>query len=210
MTGGLGASVDGFNIQSFQADLFTGSAGAEIPIAVPPGGAGVAPKIALNYTSSLVDDYGIDGKHDQGDWVGLGWTLDTGGFVLRDTKGTITTNDDKFKLIFGGVTHELISICSGNYRTKDESFLAISFVSASDYWTVKTKDGTIHRFGFSSNSRATGLTFGSNQEAQVTFRYYLDDAKTTSGTQVKYSYLKQSSSYAKKAYDQAVYLDTIT
>src|SRR5688572_9189636 len=209
MSAGLGASVEGFNIQSFQADLFTGSAGAEIPIVVPPGAAGVAPKIALGYTSNLVDDFGITGKNNQADWVGLGWNLETGGFVLRESKGTIATSDDKFKLIFGGVTHELISIGSGNYRTKDETFLAITFVSASDYWTVKTKDGTIHRFGFNSNSRATGLTFGPNKEAQVTFRYYLDDVKTTSGTQVKYNYFKQSSSYNKKDYDQAVYLDTI-
>jgi RHS repeat-associated protein len=207
---GLDASVTGFNIQTFHADLFSGSAGAEIPIIVPPGAAGVAPKIGLNYSSSLVDDMGVDGKFDQADWVGLGWNLEAGGFVLRDTKGTISTSDDKFKLIFNGATHELISIGSGNYRTKDEQFWLINFNSSNDIWTLRTKDGALHKFGSTSNSRATGLTFGPNKEAQVTFRYYIDEAVTTSGVQVKYNYFKQSSSYNKKTYDQAVYIDTIT
>ena len=209
-SGGLGASVSSFNIQSFQADLFTGSAGADIPILVPAGAAGVAPKILLSYNSGVVDDLAVDNDPDQADWTGLGWTLDTGGFILRDTKGTTSTSDDTFKLIFGGHTYELVSIGSGNYRTKDETFMAINYVSANDYWTVKTKDGITHRFGYTSNSRATGLTFGPNIEVPVTFRYYVDEVSTSSGVSVRYNYFKQSSSYNGKAYDQAVYPDTIT
>jgi len=136
---GLDASLGSFTIQSFQADLFTGSAGADIPILVPPSVAGIAPKITLSYNSGVVDDIGADGDPDQADWTGLGWTLDTGGFVLRDTKGTTSTSDDTFKLIFGGHTYELVSIGSSNYRTKDETFLLINYNSGSDYWTVKTK-----------------------------------------------------------------------
>ncbi len=205
MSSGIGASVGGFNIQSFNADLFTGTAGSEIPIAVPPGAAGVAPKITLRYNSGVIDD--IDG--DQADWTGLGWSLDTGGFVIRNTKGTTSTADDTFQLVFGGDTHDLVAIGAGNYRTRDETFLAITYVTASDYWTVKTKDGTVHRFGFSASSRATGLTFALNVEVPVTFRYFLDEVTTTSGVGVRYEYFKQSSSYNGKAYDQAVYPDKI-
>ncbi len=209
-TAGLDASVVGFNIQSFQADLFTGSAGAEIPILVPPGAAGIAPKILLNYNSGVVDDMGNNSERDQADWVGLGWSLDSGGFIVRDTKGTTGTSDDSFKLVFGGHTYDLVSIGSGSYRTKDETFWQITYFSSGDYWTLRTKDGTTHRFGYTSNSRATGLTFALNKEVPVTFRYFIDEVSTTSGVSVRYSYFKQSSSYNNKAYDQAVYPDTIT
>jgi len=141
---GLAAPLDTFKNQSFQADLFTGSAGAEIPIIVPPGAAGVAPKVTLRYNSGVVDDIEWN---DQADWTGLGWYLDTGGFVVRDTKGTTAISDDTFKLVFGGDTHDLISIGGSSYRTKDETFLQVTFNSGSDYWIVKTKDGTTHRFG---------------------------------------------------------------
>lgn len=210
LSSGLGASLGSFNIQSFQADLFTGSAGADIPIVVPPGAAGIAPNILLSYNSSVVDDMGNDSEEDQADWTGRGWTLDTGGFIVRDTKGTTGTNDDTFKLVFGGHTYDLVSIGSGSYRTKDETFMLVKYDSAGDYWTVKTKDGTTHRFGYTSNSRATGLTFAPNIEVPVTFRYFIDEVSTASGVSVRYSYFKQSSSYNNKAYDQAVYPDTIT
>jgi len=54
------------------------------------------------------------------------------------------------------------------------------------------------------------MTFDLNQEASVTFTYFVDEVTTTSGTSVRYSYFKQSSSYRNRAYDQAVYIDTIT
>ena len=210
-----GSSGGSFNIQSFHADLFTATAGAEIPILVPPGAAGVAPKIVLRYNSGVVDDLGIEQRDTaliklQGPWTGLGWTLDTGGFIIRNTKGTTGKADDTFKLVFNGVTHDLVAAGSGRYRTKDETFWLINYVSAGDYWTVKSKDGTLHRFGFSANSRQTGLTFGLNIEVPVTFSYFIDEVTTTSGTAVRYNYFKQSSSYNKKPYDQAVYPDTIT
>ena len=64
---GLAAPLDTFKNRSFQADLFTGSAGAEIPIIVPPGAAGVAPKVTLRYNSGVVDDIEWN---DQADWTG--------------------------------------------------------------------------------------------------------------------------------------------
>jgi hypothetical protein len=134
---GIGASLSSYNIQSFQADLFTGSAGAEIPIIVPAGAAGVSSKIVIRYNSGVVDDLGIDYNPDQADWTGLGWSLDVGGFVVRNTQGTTITTDDTFQLIFGGETHHLVAI-GENYRTEDETFLQIAFNSAGDYWTVKT------------------------------------------------------------------------
>ncbi len=99
-----------FGVEAFQTDLSTGAATAEIPIVVPPGTAGVAPKVALRYHSGTVDDLRgtptSDGlPPDQAQWTGLGWTLDIGGFIFRDTKGTVDPGDDTFKLGFGGAGH---------------------------------------------------------------------------------------------------------
>ena len=80
----------------------------------------MAPKIVLRYNSAVVDQVGSD----QAEWTGLGWALDVGGFILRDTKGTTDPNDDTFKLVFGGVSYDLVLIDAGQkiYHTKDETF----------------------------------------------------------------------------------------
>ena len=96
-----------FSADTFQNDLFTGAATAEIPIVVPAGTAGVAPKIALRYSSSAVDELP---ERDQAQSAGLGWILDVGGFILRDLKNSTATTDDTFKLVFGSVVYDLVLV----------------------------------------------------------------------------------------------------
>src|SRR5688572_10539228 len=57
-------------VDNFNTDLFTGAATAQIPIEVPAGAAGVAPKIALLYNSATVDELKIT---EPGQSTGLGW-----------------------------------------------------------------------------------------------------------------------------------------
>jgi len=176
------SSTGTFAVESFQADLFTGAAATQIPIIVPYGPAGVAPQIALRYNSATVDE--LDVK-TQGQGTGLGWTLDVGGFILRDTKNTTATSDDTFKLVFGGVAHDLVLVDSLQqlYHTKDESFWQIKYVSSGDYWTLRTKDGTLHRFGFNTDSK--GFTRGTDLQTLITYRYHLDEVTTVSGVSVR-------------------------
>ena len=200
--------VGTFSVQAFQTDLFTGAATAEIPIVVPPGAAGIAPKIVLRYNSTVVDEIDV---REQGQGSGLGWTLDVGGFVLRDTKNTTSPGDDTFKVVFGGATYDLVLIDAGQniYHTKDETFWKLQYNQTSDYWTLTTKDGTVHRFGFNTDSKAIGL--GQDLVTQITYKYLLDEVKTTSGTSVQYSYVKQTATeyLMGRTYDQAVYPDAI-
>ncbi len=207
--GGAVAPPGTFNVQAFQTDLFTGAATAEVPIGVAPGTAGAAPKVTLRYNSSALDEMGPD---QQGPWTGLGWTLDMGGVILRDPKGTTTTSDDTFKLIFGGAVHDLVLIDAPQnlYHTKDETFWKLQYNSSQDYWTLTTKDGTLHRFGFNTDSRA--ITRGQDLVTPITYKYLLDEVTTPSGTAVRYGYAKQGGSFpgSGQPYDQAVYPDTIT
>ncbi len=201
-----------FSVDGFQSDLFTGTATAEIPIVVPPGAAGVAPKIVLRYNSAIVDQ--MDSGEDQFEWTGVGWVLDTGGFILRDTKGTTDPSDDTFKLVFGGASYDLVLIDPGQkiYHTKDETFWKLQWNQSSDYWTLTTKDGTVHRFGYNADSKA--LAVGQDLWTQTPWKYLLDEVKTTSGTSVRYSYYKQTwtvfGNSGTQTYDQAVYPDVIT
>jgi RHS repeat-associated protein len=204
-----GSPLTTLAVDAFQTDLFTGAATGEIPIRVPPGAAGTAPKIALRYNSSTVDELR---PREQGQGTGLGWTLDVGGFVLRDTKLTTSPDDDHFTLVFGGVSHDLVLIDASQniYHTKDETFLRLQYHRQADYWTLTTKDGTVHRFGFNSDSKATAL--GPDFATPVTFRYLLDEVTTPSGVSVRYAYAKQTATVAStgRSYDQAVYPEVIT
>ena len=186
-------STTTFTVHGFQTDLFTWAATSEIPIIVPPGTAGVAPKIVLLYNSSTIDE--IDARH-QGQYIGLGWTLDIGGFVFRDTKGTTGTGDDTFQVVFGGVSYDLVRVDATQniLHTKDETFWKLQYNSTGDYWTLTTKDGTTHRFGFNTDSKATALLYN-DFATPVTWKYFLDEVTTTSGTSVRYSYVKQTGTY---------------
>jgi YD repeat-containing protein len=189
--------------------MFTGAATAEIPIIVPPGTAGAAPKIRLRYSSVTVDELG---PRDQGQWTGLGWTLDAGGFILRDTKNTTELSDDTFRLVFGGTTHDLVLVDGSQnyYHTKDETFWRLQYNASADQWTLWTKDGTQHHFGYASGSKA--ITRGQDLVTPITYKYMLDEVITTSGTSVIYAYSKQTGSVpaSGQSYEQAIYPETIT
>src|SRR3989338_4026796 len=157
--------------QSFQADLFTGRGQTGIPIFVPPGRKNVQPSLNLSYSSSGGNS-----------WLGNGWGLDLG-FIARDTKRGVPKFDSSDKYIFSyqGVSSELVSIGSNEYRAKDEAlFLKFIFDSTNNKWTVTDKSGTQHTFGDSSSNRQAS---GSN-----TFKWALSKVKDTSGNYMTVSY----------------------
>ncbi len=203
----LGTAPTGtFSVQAFQTDPFTGAATAEIPISVAPGTAGVAPQISLEYSSVTVDEVG---PRDQVSASGVGWTLDFGGFILRDPKGTTFTGDDTFKLVFGGKSYDLalVDTVANIYHTRDETFWRVQYNPPQDSWTLTVKDGTRYQFGSSPESRATTLA---PDLSAVTYKYLLSQAITTHGAEIRYAYVKQTATAAGRSYDQAVYPDRIT
>ncbi len=133
-------------VQSFQTDLFTGRAQTSVPIFVPPGRKNVQPSLSLNYSSS-----GGNGP------LGLGWGLDLG-WIQRDTKKGVPKYDstDKYVFSYQGVSSELVSVATDEYRAKDEAlFLKFVFDSTNNQWIVTDKSGVKHYFGGTSGSRQT-------------------------------------------------------
>src|SRR5205814_144720 len=153
----LSGSVAG----SLAGTASVGSSGASaysIPIAVPPGTAGIAPSISLNYSSQAGMGY-----------LGQGWSI--GGLSTITRCGRTIAQDgirapvgltsaDQFCLdgqrlvmVPGSGTHG----ATAEYRTEIDSFSKVTSVGTDptkgpDTWTVYTKSGAVLTFGTTSDS----------------------------------------------------------
>lgn len=181
---GIGASVpqNGANILLYDSpypDLFTGRSSFSIPIWTPPGRNGMAPSLALTYSSNLAN--GILGDI-QAPWVGMGWNIDTIEIARKITNGSCSPcgsgsygYENSFLLLINGTGYELIpdGTTAGRYHTKSESFVYIQLhnddlgnnsPSASnttgEWWEVVQKDGTRWRLGWNDDSEQLAAMAG--------------------------------------------------
>ena len=177
VTGLLAPSVLGAG-----SSLWTGDAGFSYPIELPPGPAGFAPLLSLDYSGGGVNDMmrqvGPVNHDIQAGFAGLGWSL--GGL------GAITQVDNTYYLSFAGGSYELYQK-DNIWHTKPESFLRIEHVQNSyiktweavyagcgwpgsptpflgqatirytntDPWTVWTPDGRRFTFGSTLDSKGS-------------------------------------------------------
>jgi len=162
-------------------DLFSGSLTYAYNIYIPPGTNKLQPELALVYAS-----YSTSQRPSQ---TGTGWSL-TQSSIQRNTNNTFSNNskDDSFSLILNGISADLVYITSENqFHTTQENFLSIQNKSngnntKGEYWVVKTKDGTMYRFGFQEESEAI-----SNQYPYVS-KWFLDLVNDSHGNQIFYRY----------------------
>jgi RHS repeat-associated protein len=126
----------------------TGAATYRIPIDVPPGTAGLAPQLALVYSS-----HAGDGP------FGVGWRLHLGEIRCTTTQRGVPDPNTcpRYELDGQLLTPETTA---GRYHTFIESFRKVEYVSATEDWKVTSPDGTILRYGSTEVSRipANGAT----------------------------------------------------
>jgi len=154
-------------------DLLTGSFSHGIPLSVPPGRKGMQPALALSYRSSSSNS-----------WVGLGFSLNPG-YIVRSTRlGPPTYNDtqDTFYFITDAGTTELVNLVDNLYQAKVESSFTKFFKEADDSWRVVGKDGSILRFGQTSDSKETSTS--------GTFSWHITKVTDTNGNYIAYYYIK--------------------
>ena len=123
-----------------QIASFTGAASYSIPIDVPNGPGGIKPSVSIDYNSmsaegiyfeTPIDGYGAGiTAGAQPSWVGTGWSLSSGGVVLRSMGKDIGWDgDDTFSLAVGGMSMKLIPVSEGtgfvDYKSSDENFWKI-------------------------------------------------------------------------------------
>jgi len=165
--GGAGDGIAGALSPSINVSRFAGAATAAIPIEVPPGRKGMAPKLALNYSSQ------------QGSgWIGMGWTIDLGAIQRATKRGTnYTTNN--YVAAINGSSAELVPRAdwgTNYYGARIEGTLSKYYYNTStNGWEVTSKNGTKYYYGSTSASRQD---FASGTKV---FRWCLDKVIDTNG-----------------------------
>ncbi|MHB8088389.1 MAG: SpvB/TcaC N-terminal domain-containing protein [Anaerolineaceae bacterium] len=174
---GLGSSMpqNGANVLLFDqpySSLFTGASRYQIPISIPSGRTGMAPQIALSYSSGTAN--GILGDV-QASWVGMGWNIDDTEIVRKiytDANGYGYVNS--FALTLNGQLYELNrdSANLNRYFVKRDGFLYVERHNESlqnegspnnstgEWWEVVTTDGTRYRLGYNQDSEQLALMYG--------------------------------------------------
>jgi len=157
-------------------DMFTGSFSHAIPITVPPGRKGMQPNLGLTYRSS-----------NPNSWVGVGFSLNPG-YIVRSTRlgpPKYSDTEDTFYFISDAGTTELVHLVDNVYQARIESSFAKFYKEAADdSWRVVNKDGSILRFGQTSESRETS--------ARGTFSWSLTRLTDNNGNYIQLDYAKDS------------------
>lgn len=173
---------NGANVILFDSgspSLFTGSSNYSVPIWTPPGRNGMAPALALRYSSQTAD--GVLGDI-QAPWTGMGWSVDTVQIIRKMNYFGCSGNcphgaygyENKFTLLFDGAGGELIpdETIAGRYHTKSESFLYIQLHNKTlpneptppnatgEWWEIVTRDGTHWRLGWNPDSEQRAFMKG--------------------------------------------------
>ncbi len=137
-------------VKDAQVAQQTGASTYSYPIWTPPGPGGLQPNLSFEYNGQIVDS--SIGSVNQGGWLGMGWTLDTG-YIERDMRGTLDSSaDDTFNLVLGGVSSRILRDSTSQYHLANEKFWKIDLTG--DTWTVWDKEGTKYTFGKDDASRA--------------------------------------------------------
>lgn len=174
-TGDSGGAYTGL-ASSPEANLFTGVAQTSIPIEVPPGRLGLAPVLALTYSSTAGPSH-----------YGYGWSLPLPR-VHRSTKRGVPRYDDsdRFVLEMPGAMVELERIPGSAYGFRAEiesSFLRIGFHDDDNFWKVIDKLGVTFVFGSTADART-----GRGISPDETFSWLLQSIEDPAGNRIEFAY----------------------
>ncbi len=181
----MGSTAGSFTVNESGAATYT------IPLTLPPGTAGMAPELALAYSSM-----GGNGL------LGIGWTLKglssisrTGATLAQDGLVDGVDFDGLDRLVLDG---ERLMVVSGTYgaagseyRTEQDTFKKVVAYgqqgSGPQYFTVWTKDGLIYEYGHTADAR---LEAQGRVEAMVWSVSRITDTK---GNYIQFTYTEDTS-----------------
>lgn len=160
----------------------SGAATHTIPIAVPPGTAGMEPKLALSYNS-----------HGGNGLLGMGWSIEGLSAITRcpqtiaqdGVKGSVNYDDDDRFCLDGQRLINISGAYGGHgtvYGTEIESFSKIvsygRTVNGPGYFVVWTKAGQIMEYGRTQDSfleaqgKATAMAWALNKVQDTSNNYF--------------------------------------
>jgi hypothetical protein len=167
-------------IDSFQVAEFTGAASFSLPLEVPPGPGGFQPDLTLAYNSQVVDQATTKA---QASWAGMGWSLDGGGTITKDSLW--------HNLIVNGISSKImVEEIGGSFHLEDENFWKIELLGSggTTYWRLWDTQGNQYIFTNLVNPYTLGenpyqwhLTQMINPFGQTMNFNYVNETKTVSG-----------------------------
>lgn len=183
VTGNIAGTLGGsFNVNE------TGSATYVVPVAVPPGIAGLTPTVSAFYNSANRDSTAL----------GVGWSLAATSMISRCPTtlahdgfidGVDYDNNDRFCL--DGKRLDLVEAgqygtAGTKYYTENQSFDMITALGTQgngvQSFEVRRKDGTISEYGSNSDSQIIG------SDGNTVLGWFLSRTKDRFGNFIKYSY----------------------
>ncbi len=185
--GGVAGPTD---LMDYQADLFTGRFGYQVPMPLAPGRHDSAPSVSLEYNSANANG-----------WCGVGWNLDFG-YIQRQTKYgvpvvwsnglPVNAYDDGKGFVFSlkGKGSTLVNVTNWQYRSEIESgFLRFQLLTNLNEWQVTDTSGNQYFFGTNAASRMGNAKSGWSSNAwNGTFRWALTRVQTAQGDTIDYTY----------------------
>ncbi len=176
---GVDAQADSsISVPSVNTFQYTGAAVTRIPILVPPGRNGVAPRLSLAYNS-----------YRKSGWLGIGWALGMGA-IQRSTCHGVDYGGDEYVAVINGSTAELVRRTEDwgahYYGAKIEGAFSRYYKSpSSGGWEVTTKDGMKYYYGTTPASRQDDPENGGR-----IFKWCLDRVEDTNGNTMTVEYQK--------------------
>lgn len=184
-TGGfLGDTRDLPNIGFPSVDKASGGLSYSYPLTLPPGRNGLDPKLALEYSSQ---------ENDQGNLFGYGWNINIP-YIKRINKTGIEKLYTE-NYFYSSLSGELVLVSGTTYAPKVEDGRFLTYTFDGTYWTVKSKDGSVYKFGYNVGARQN------NSGDTKTFKWMLEEERDTNNNYIKYEYYKNGGQ---------IYPDTIT
>jgi RHS repeat-associated protein len=159
--------------ENFEVDLATGSGSYRVPLSFPPGPRQIKPALSLGYSTG----YG-NGS------LGLGWSLPLSAISRRGVDGQPAFDDDLDSFAYGG--QRLIPVGGGRYRQEvEKDFYRVE--RAGKGWQVRSKDGTLLRYGTTPASRLELPVDGPDP----VYQWLLESSEDGAGNRVDYHYLQE-------------------
>jgi RHS repeat-associated protein len=177
----------------FQTPSYTGASSFSMPIKVPAGPGGLQPSLTLSYNGQVVDSVNTE---SQASWVGMGWSLDAGGYIERNGSGTKDQTDDSFSVNANGISGELWIGADGRYHLGDENFANITYDSNANSWTILDKTGNKYIFSETAGVTKTVDDGTTHTVEALTWRWMLKEFDNVYGKKIKYTYAREGHSYS--------------
>lgn len=160
--------------ESFQPTLNTGTAHYGVGIKVPPGTAGQAPGLSLDY----------DGGNGNGP-LGYGWQLSLPFVQRRTDQGLPSYGADvgfvHADTFISNAKEELVPMTNGYYFCKNEGAF-IRYAQIGSHWEATLPDGTRLEFGLTDNGRIQ------DTNTSRVFSWLLEQEIDTHGNTINYAY----------------------